>query len=171
MLEARNVSCTQQDNCGQCNWVCADQKTQTIEGSSALWAKVRSYEHPELVNRMATEHGISHDEAYRWFKLGLNYLYQAATTKGPVSPSVYADRMWHTFLLYSKDYREFCQEMFGFFIDHFPTPKLGGGKNGDDKKEDIKKEYESDKDAFKEKYDVPDDPAQPLPPSGDPKKH
>lgn len=39
----------------------------------------------------------------------------------------------------------------------------------EDKKDDLKKEYESDKDAFKEKYDIPNDPKEPLPPSGDPR--
>lgn len=33
---------------------------------------------------------------------------------------------------------------------------------GDDKKDDLRKEYEADPDAFKEKYGV--DPAQPAPP-------
>lgn len=31
------------------------------------------------------------------------------------------DDMWHTFLLFTKDYREFCQSFFGDFIDHEPN--------------------------------------------------
>ncbi|MFK8004843.1 MAG: hypothetical protein AB8H03_00670 [Saprospiraceae bacterium] len=33
------------------------------------------------------------------------------------------DEMWHTFILYTIEYRNFCQENFGFFIDHTPTSK------------------------------------------------
>jgi hypothetical protein len=31
-----------------------------------------------------------------------------------------ADDLWHTFLLYSKEYREFCMNSFGRIIDHVP---------------------------------------------------
>jgi hypothetical protein len=43
--------------------------------------------------------------------------------------------------------------------------------NPPDQKDDLRKEYESDPDTYKEKYDVPDNPSTPPPPSGDPKKH
>lgn len=35
-------------------------------------------------------------------------------------PSIVADDLWHTFLLYSKEYREFCMNSFGRIIDHEP---------------------------------------------------
>lgn len=35
-------------------------------------------------------------------------------------PSKVADDLWHTFLLYSKEYREFCENSFGYVIDHIP---------------------------------------------------
>lgn len=31
------------------------------------------------------------------------------------------DEMWHTFILFTKDYGDFCHEMFGHFIHHLPT--------------------------------------------------
>lgn len=33
------------------------------------------------------------------------------------------DDMWHTFLLYTKDYHAFCAHYFGQFIHHVPTPE------------------------------------------------
>jgi hypothetical protein len=30
------------------------------------------------------------------------------------------DEMWHTFILCTKDYKEFCEEFFGHFIHHYP---------------------------------------------------
>lgn len=32
------------------------------------------------------------------------------------------DDMWHTFLLFTKDYMTFCHNFFGKYIHHFPTP-------------------------------------------------
>ncbi len=31
------------------------------------------------------------------------------------------DEMWHTFILFTRDYRKFCFDHFGYFIDHVPT--------------------------------------------------
>ena len=33
------------------------------------------------------------------------------------------DEMWHTFLLYSKDYYDFCHQYLGRMIHHRPTPR------------------------------------------------
>lgn len=33
------------------------------------------------------------------------------------------DEMWHIFILFTKEYREFCDTYFGYFIDHFPAVK------------------------------------------------
>jgi hypothetical protein len=33
----------------------------------------------------------------------------------------YIDNMWHIFLLYTKDYKNFCSQYFSEFIDHNPT--------------------------------------------------
>lgn len=35
-------------------------------------------------------------------------------------PSLVADDLWHTFILFTKDYREFCEKSFGKIIDHEP---------------------------------------------------
>lgn len=31
------------------------------------------------------------------------------------------DEMWHTFILFTKPYADFCMSLFGHFIHHFPT--------------------------------------------------
>ncbi len=33
------------------------------------------------------------------------------------------DDMWHTFLLFTRDYQDFCQQYFGKFFHHLPTPE------------------------------------------------
>jgi hypothetical protein len=34
------------------------------------------------------------------------------------------DLMWHTFLIYTRDYADFCERYFGFFLHHQPRAKL-----------------------------------------------
>lgn len=41
-----------------------------------------------------------------------------------ISPSIkLLDEMWHTFILFTKDYHDFCQEYFGYYLHHFPTSR------------------------------------------------
>lgn len=37
-----------------------------------------------------------------------------------ITPSYDVDQYWHEFILFTANYREFCNEHFGHFIDHFP---------------------------------------------------
>jgi hypothetical protein len=48
----------------------------------------------------------------------------AATMPGRKVTSESIDSMWHTFLLFTKDYRTFCIDYLGKFIEHepFETP-------------------------------------------------
>jgi len=40
---------------------------------------------------------------------------------GMISPTI--DRIWHTFMLFTPQYRTFCEKAFGVFADHLPrTP-------------------------------------------------
>lgn len=39
------------------------------------------------------------------------------------SEALVIDLMWHTFLLFTKDYSDFCQRNFGFFIHHYPMSR------------------------------------------------
>jgi hypothetical protein len=32
------------------------------------------------------------------------------------------DEMWHTFVLFTRDYHDFCERYFGFYLHHTPTP-------------------------------------------------
>lgn len=43
-------------------------------------------------------------------------------------PSQAADDLWHEFILYTRDYAEFCQRAFGGFLHHTPAAVLGADK-------------------------------------------
>lgn len=48
------------------------------------------------------------------------FLYLTDMSLVPLSPPKLIDKGWHEFMLFSKDYREFCLKYFGRFIDHEP---------------------------------------------------
>ncbi|MFI1194165.1 glycine-rich domain-containing protein [Micromonospora sp. NPDC020750] len=52
----------------------------------------------------------------------LAFLVACATTTRPLGPSRLVDIGWHTFILHTADYADFCQRVAGRFIHHQPEP-------------------------------------------------
>jgi hypothetical protein len=68
------------------------------------------------------------DEAMReWRKFMTTILY-ADGPVGMISPIV--DEVWHAFILFTKDYAAFCQDVFGRFIHHAPNWPGASAGNG-----------------------------------------
>jgi hypothetical protein len=44
-------------------------------------------------------------------------------------PSQVADDLWHEFILYTKNYDNFCRKAFGRFLHHSPAAVLGSGQS------------------------------------------
>lgn len=64
--------------------------------------------------------GIDRNVAKARFDKLIDFLHTASVSDIQQSPSVEIDEMWHDFLLCSRDYRDFCMEHLGAFIDHEP---------------------------------------------------
>jgi hypothetical protein len=45
-------------------------------------------------------------------------------------PSQVADDLWHEFILYTRNYDQFCRKAFGRFLHHTPAAVLGKGQQG-----------------------------------------
>jgi hypothetical protein len=45
-------------------------------------------------------------------------------------PSQVADDLWHEFILYTKNYEQFCRKAFGRFLHHTPAAVLSKGQQG-----------------------------------------
>jgi len=97
---------------------------------------VLAYKNEEVVSRFAEDYRVSIADAEdiflemkRWLSICAKR--KVAVDRGevdfirvPLFNEAYAiDLMWHTFLLYTEDYAEFCDKHFGFFIHHHPRPK------------------------------------------------
>jgi len=79
-----------------------------------------------LTHRITTDHhDIEHDTAQRILDQALAFLAACATTPQPIGPSDLVDIGWHTFILYTRDYAQFCDRIAGRFIHHAPDDQPG----------------------------------------------
>ena len=81
---------------------------------------VLGYEHGRLLERFVTDHGGDIEDAVGRFLALKQFLAVCAIKPGVKATSSEIDDMWHTFLLFTGPYREFCQMYLGRFIDHEP---------------------------------------------------
>ena len=82
-----------------------------------------------LVARISVEHPeLSADMPGRILDQTLAFLETCATATEPIGPSELVDIGWHTFILYTHEYAEFCDRIAGRFIHHVPDD----GPTGDE---------------------------------------
>jgi len=93
--------------------------------------EVLRYENDEVVHRFTADHGIEKADAEeifletkRWLWLCASEMASAENGIGEriplLSEARVIDLMWHTFLLFTRDYADFCQKYFGFYVHHHP---------------------------------------------------
>lgn len=76
----------------------------------------------ELARRVMKEKQVTRGYAERVIEQTIVFL-KACGLKGAearLSPSIQVDPGWHAFLLYTRDYAEFCERIAGRFIHHRP---------------------------------------------------
>lgn len=86
--------------------------------------KVMHYPMPDIIARYRKDYKVSermakiHErELKRYLIIAAEYS-DAEERTGMLSTEV--DNLWHTFLLFTKEYQQFCSDMFGRFIHHVP---------------------------------------------------
>jgi len=58
--------------------------------------------------------------------------YLKSGCKRVAMPSQVVDELWHEFILFTRDYAQFCQAAFGRFLHHTPAVKLGTARADND---------------------------------------
>ncbi|MER6829783.1 hypothetical protein ABT352_27640 [Streptosporangium sp. NPDC000563] len=85
---------------------------------------------PELFDHLTARIKIDHpahaDRAEQIMEQALSFLTACGARPGArLAPSAIVDIGWHTFLMYTREYAEFCQRIAGRFIHHTPdTPGI-----------------------------------------------
>jgi hypothetical protein len=104
-----------------------------LVGSTSL-QEVLGYDNPRVLNKFRTMYAISQDEAQEIFTEMKKWLWLSAQRKIAVrngqledfgslvihTGMVVIDELWHVFILHTKDYTDFCERYFGFYIHHSP---------------------------------------------------
>lgn len=87
--------------------------------SDQLWAR--------LTKRIVKDEGIELALAERIMDQALGFLLLCGQDTGSksYSPSEQVDIGWHTFILYTREYQQFCQKIAGRFIHHSPSDEEG----------------------------------------------
>lgn len=73
-----------------------------------------------LCRRIVLDYGRDERTAARIMDQALAFLIACANAPRPLAPSAEVDLGWHTFLLYTKEYADFCERIAGRFIHHRP---------------------------------------------------
>ncbi len=80
-----------------------------------------AYHNEQVLGRYARKMNLSQAQAYEhWIEL-MRFLAICAATPRPCTPSNKLDQLWHEFILFTKDYAVFCQEILGVYVHHIPS--------------------------------------------------
>jgi hypothetical protein len=93
------------------------------------------YRNDEVVERFTANYNVSNQDAERIFLEAKKWVWLLAKANedrrnGLSVPRlvidnylIFIDEMWHNFILFTKEYQEYCHDKFGFFVHHNPTPQ------------------------------------------------
>lgn len=79
--------------------------------------------------------------------LFLNYLYYGDRS---IVPTKDVDKMWHAHILDTSKYREDCDFLFGFFLEHFPYMGLRGRED----KASLERSFESTVEMYQDYFSI-----------------
>jgi len=70
---------------------------------------------------IARKLGVTLTTGQRYFQEMLDYLHRSAASEiAPPPPSDEVDLAWHTFILHTRAYTDYCNEVFGGYVHHEP---------------------------------------------------
>jgi hypothetical protein len=95
---------------------------------------IRNYDWPDgLLNKLERQHAGFTRKETALVGNGLRQFFLAYLMSGKkdvAMPSQVADDLWHEFILYTREYRTFCDQAFGGFLHHTPAVVLSPERKG-----------------------------------------
>ncbi|MFJ8230633.1 hypothetical protein ACIQ9E_11855 [Streptomyces sp. NPDC094448] len=101
----------------------------TVVESTAVLRHGRDLISPELFHQLAEfcsdEYSMERLVADRVMDQALSFVYVVGNERAyDLAPSRLVDPGWHTFMLHTQEYAEWCVSRFGFFVHHAPNSKV-----------------------------------------------
>ena len=91
--------------------------------------KIMAYRNDLVLERFTRDYGDAVVDADRVFESFKQFMVACIVADGPKTTSPTIDDMWHTFVLHTREYRTFCQEYLGGFVEHEPVHDGGAPEN------------------------------------------
>ena len=91
--------------------------------------KALAYQNDEVVHKFVSNWDVTVDEARELFAETLRMLWMVNKCRArgrpfKIEPALFIlDQMWHTFALFTPEYRAYCRMAYGRFLDHKPTTR------------------------------------------------
>jgi hypothetical protein len=110
------------------SWVSNDREVLLDLEKSDVQTQIKSvydYTFPELLKKRYMSERDKTEQEFQLVQLALKdwfSIFAGNTNRTQFFdfPSKEVDELWHMFILFTKDYREFCQNYIGQFLDHVP---------------------------------------------------
>lgn len=118
--------------------MCTKLTAHTPDSLQPLIYKAESFPLEKILTRYQKDFNVPTDQAKEHEKELKRYLILAviSETQLPMM-SREIDNLWHTFIIFTKDYCSFCREIAGKYIHH--TPKSENKQNPENESENAKK--------------------------------
>lgn len=107
-----------------------DSSLVTLAGPACTLRKALTYTNDDVVLAFVETYGISFQAAGAIFHETKKFLWLLVTcqSRGVNPPFITdhilaIDEMWHTFVLFSAEYRDYCFACYGRHVDHEPTTR------------------------------------------------
>ncbi|WP_052250038.1 hypothetical protein [Flavobacterium sp. KMS] len=116
-------------------------------------SNVLNYKNEDVVDRFLKFYKIEESEAVSIFQETKKWLWLCSNVNfNFISDDsiIIIDEMWHNFILFTKDYNDFCQTYFGQYIHHQPKTR----KENEEWNKDIEKSIKDYKIALKKQYEL-----------------
>ena len=81
---------------------------------------ILAYRHERVLQRYMTDNKGTLADAERIFAAFKQFMIVCSIKPGRKITSGPIDNMWHSFLLFTRDYKSFCEQYLGRFINHEP---------------------------------------------------
>lgn len=100
--------------------VILERSLKATRRAKEILERAMNYPIDDVITRHASDHDLPREVVEEQGRELKRFLALVAITNEPYGLSGATDKLWHTFVLFTKIYTTFCDEVAGHFIHHFP---------------------------------------------------